>query len=86
MLETAYVSRAFVLLGLSEHTLFQSLFDSPPVKPFFAFGLTFRLLPLSRARSLVLALRRLWLGLAFLLARLLSFAAALSIPWFRSLA
>ena len=49
-------------------------------------GLTFRSLALSRALSFVLALRRLCLGLAFLLARLLSFASALSIPWFRSFA
>ena len=48
--------------------------------------LTFHLLALSRALSFVLALRRLWLGLAFFLARLLSFAGAISIPWFRSFA
>ena len=49
-------------------------------------GLTFRLLALSRALSFALALRRLWLGLALLLARLLSFARALSIPRFGSFA
>ena len=45
-----------------------------------------RMLALSRVLSFDLALRRLWLCLAFLFARLLSFAGALSIPGFRSFA
>ena len=52
----------------------------------FLGRLTFRLLALSRALSFVLALPRLWLGLAILMARLLPFAGALSIPWSRSFA
>ena len=48
---------------------------------FFLFlgRLTFRLLALSRALSSVLALPRLWLGVAFLLAWLLSFAGAFDV-------
>ena len=81
--------------GIVSTYTFPSLLDSPPVKPFLVFafalsislgGLTFRLLALSRALSFALALRRLWLGLALLLARLLSFARTLSIPRFRSFA